>query len=86
MASPDGVPTPGEPVIGVRRSAERYCVEHDGITTWHCFSAGAYYDPDNVALGRLVACDTPGAMASSTDSRIRRLLAAIPAIPHQAQP
>jgi hypothetical protein len=44
-------------VIEVRRAAERYRVEHDGITTWHCFSAGSYYDPDNVALGRLVACD-----------------------------
>jgi quercetin 2,3-dioxygenase len=52
-------------VIDVRRAADRYRVEHAGITTWHCFSAGAYYDPDNVALGRLVACDehllAPGA-------------------------
>ena len=41
----------------VRRAAERYRVQQPGITTWHCFSAGAYYDPDNVAFGRLVACD-----------------------------
>jgi hypothetical protein len=53
------------PRIDVRRAADRYRVEHDGITTWHCFSAGPYYDPDNVALGRLVASDehvlAPGA-------------------------
>jgi hypothetical protein len=49
----------------VRRAADRYRVEQPGITTWHCFAAGAYYDPDNVAFGRLVACDehllAPGA-------------------------
>jgi len=44
-------------VIDVRRAADRYRVEQPGITSWHCFSAGAYYDPDNVAFGRLVACD-----------------------------
>jgi len=36
--------------------------------------------------GRLVACDTPVAMASSRDARVRRLLEAIPAIPQPAQP
>lgn len=44
-------------MIEVRRAADRYRVEQPGITTWHCFAAGAYYDPDNVAFGRLVACD-----------------------------
>jgi quercetin 2,3-dioxygenase len=52
-------------VIDVRRAADRYRVEQPGITTWHCFSAGGYYDPDNVAFGRLVGCDehlvAPGA-------------------------
>ena len=52
-------------MIDVRRAADRYRVEQPGITTWHCFAAGAYYDPDNVAFGRLVACDehlvAPGA-------------------------
>ena len=52
-------------MIDVHRAADRYRVEHQGITTWHCFSAGAYYDPDNVAFGRVVACDehvlAPGA-------------------------
>jgi hypothetical protein len=51
--------------MDVRRAADRYLVEQPGITTWHCFSAGAYYDPDNVAFGRLVGCDehllAPGA-------------------------
>jgi quercetin 2,3-dioxygenase len=44
-------------VIDIRRAADRYRVEQPGITTWHCFSSGAYFDPDNVAFGRLVACD-----------------------------
>lgn len=52
-------------MIQARRAADRYRVEQPGITTWHCFSAGAYYDVDNVAHGRLVACDehllAPGA-------------------------
>ena len=52
-------------MIDFRRAADRYRVEQPGITTWHCFSAGAHYDPDNVAFGRLVACDehlvAPGA-------------------------
>jgi hypothetical protein len=52
-------------MIDVRRAGDRYRVEQPGIVSWHCFSAGAHYDPDNVALGRLVACDehlvAPGA-------------------------
>jgi hypothetical protein len=44
-------------VTDVRRAGDRYRVEQPGITTWHCFAAGSYYDPDNVAFGRLVACD-----------------------------
>jgi redox-sensitive bicupin YhaK (pirin superfamily) len=44
-------------VIDVRRAADRYRTDHDGVTSWHSFSSGAYYDPDNVAFGRLVACD-----------------------------
>ena len=51
--------------MDVRRAADRYRVEQPGITTWHSFSAGAHYDPDNVAFGRLVGCDehlvAPGA-------------------------
>lgn len=44
-------------MIAVRRAAERYRTDQAGITSWHCFSSGAYYDPDNVAFGRLIACD-----------------------------
>ncbi len=52
-------------MIDVRRADDRFRVEHDGITTLHCFSAGAHYDPDNVAFGSVIACDehrlAPGA-------------------------
>lgn len=52
-------------MIEVRRAADRYRVEQPGITTWHCFAAGGYFDPDNVAFGRLIGCDehalAPGA-------------------------
>jgi redox-sensitive bicupin YhaK (pirin superfamily) len=44
-------------MIDIRRAAYRYRTEHDGIVSWHCFSSGAYFDPDNVAFGRLIACD-----------------------------
>jgi redox-sensitive bicupin YhaK (pirin superfamily) len=44
-------------VIEVRRAADRYRVEQPGITSWHCFSSGPYFDPDNTAFGRLIACD-----------------------------
>lgn len=43
--------------MDLRRAADRYRVEQPGIVTRHCFAAGAYYDPDNVAFGRLIACD-----------------------------
>jgi redox-sensitive bicupin YhaK (pirin superfamily) len=52
-------------MIDVRRATDRYRAEQPGITSWHCFSAGSYFDPDNVAFGRVVACDehvvAPGA-------------------------
>lgn len=52
-------------MIGVRRAGNRFRAEYDRIMTWHCFSAGAHYDPDNVAFGPLIACDehvlAPGA-------------------------
>jgi redox-sensitive bicupin YhaK (pirin superfamily) len=41
----------------IRRAGDRYRSEHPGVVTWHCFSAGAYFDPDNVAFGRIIACD-----------------------------
>lgn len=44
-------------MISVRRAGSRYVTEQAGITTWHCFSSGAHYDPDNVAFGSVVAVD-----------------------------
>ena len=46
------------------RASERYLSGGPGVTTRHQFSAGAHYDPDNVAFGPIVAVDehavTPG--------------------------
>ncbi|MEU6439869.1 pirin family protein [Streptomyces sp. NPDC047046] len=46
-------------VIDVRRGADRYPggEPEAGITTRHAFSFGPYYDPDNVRLGALTACN-----------------------------
>ena len=44
-------------MIEVRRAAGRFETDQPGIRTYHCFSAGAHYDPDNVSLGPLVAVD-----------------------------
>jgi len=41
----------------ILRADERYESEHDGIHTWHCFSAGAHYDPDNLSFGPLLGVD-----------------------------
>ena len=47
------------------RADERYFTASAGIETWHCFSAGAHYDADNVSYGALIGCDehlvAPGA-------------------------
>jgi redox-sensitive bicupin YhaK (pirin superfamily) len=49
----------------VRRSAERYVTDGDGVRTLHSFSYGVHYDPENVGLGALVAINeeqvAPGA-------------------------
>jgi len=42
-------------VIDVRRGAERFTTEADGVLTRHSFSFGNHYDPDNVAFSVLVA-------------------------------
>jgi quercetin 2,3-dioxygenase len=39
------------------RAEQRYRSAQDGIESWHCFSAGAYYDPANVSYGAVVGCD-----------------------------
>lgn len=38
-------------------AGERFRTERDGIESWHCFSAGSHYDPDNVAFGALIGVD-----------------------------
>lgn len=52
-------------MIDVRRAADRYVTEHDGITSRHCFAAGPHYDPANLSFGPLLAVDehlvAPGA-------------------------
>ena len=44
-------------MISVHRADERYVSEHDGITSRHCFAAGAHYDPANISFGPLLAVD-----------------------------
>ncbi|MER8094057.1 pirin family protein [Streptomyces goshikiensis] len=54
-------------MIDVRRAADRYegGDRAAGITTWHAFSFGQFYDPDNIRFGPLLACNeerlAPGA-------------------------
>jgi hypothetical protein len=38
-------------------AADRFETVADGISTRHCFSAGAHYDPDRVGFGRLAGLD-----------------------------
>jgi redox-sensitive bicupin YhaK (pirin superfamily) len=42
-------------VIEYRAGADRFLTRTEGRTTWHSFSFGAHYDPDNVGFARLVA-------------------------------
>jgi len=50
--------------IEVRRAADRFRTDQDGITTFHSFSYGRHYDPDNVGFGPVIAineeCIPPG--------------------------
>jgi hypothetical protein len=41
----------------VTRAAARYRSAQDGIESWHCFSAGAHYDPLNVSFGPIIGVD-----------------------------
>lgn len=53
--------------MDVRRADERYPGGDPaaGIETWHAFSFGSHYDPDNLRFGALLACNeerlAPGA-------------------------
>jgi len=42
----------------IRRADDRFRTEGDGVTTWHSFSYGQHYDPDNVGFGALIAINT----------------------------
>ena len=50
--------------IEIRRADERFRTDQDGITTFHSFSYGRHYDPDNVGFGPVIAineeCVPPG--------------------------
>ncbi|WP_181139679.1 pirin family protein [Streptomyces sp. Ru71] len=54
-------------MVDVRRSGERYPggEPEAGIQSWHAFSFGPHYDPDNLRFGALIACNeerlAPGA-------------------------
>jgi quercetin 2,3-dioxygenase len=41
----------------IRRAAERFHTGFDGVDSWHCFSAGSHYDPDQLGVGPLVGVD-----------------------------
>lgn len=49
----------------VRRSAQRFHTVGDGVQTWHSFSYGVHYDPDQIGFGPIMAINTehvaPGA-------------------------
>ncbi|WP_267245726.1 pirin family protein [Streptomyces sp. PR69] len=54
-------------MISVRRAGERYRGgdADAGIESWHAFSFGSFYDPDNLRFGAILACNeerlAPGA-------------------------
>ena len=52
-------------MIDIRPTAVRFETVQPGITTRHCFSSGAHYDPAHIAFGPLIALDehalAPGA-------------------------
>ena len=52
-------------MIELHRAADRFETVQPGITTRHCFSSGAHYDPANTHFGALIAVDehllAPGA-------------------------
>ena len=43
--------------MNIVRAEQRFHSEHDGVESWHCFSAGAHYDPGNVSHGPLIGVD-----------------------------
>ena len=43
--------------IDVRRASNRTRIEQPGVVTWHSFSAGPHYDPNNISFAALIAHD-----------------------------
>jgi quercetin dioxygenase-like cupin family protein len=41
--------------VVLRRAVERFRTDRDGITTFHSFSYGEHYDPDNLGFGPIIA-------------------------------
>jgi hypothetical protein len=46
-----------QPAAVIRHAADRFESTFDGVRSWHCFSAGAHYDPDHVAHGAVIGVD-----------------------------
>ncbi|NRQ49519.1 pirin family protein [Aeromicrobium stalagmiti] len=42
----------------VRRAAQRFHTVGDGVETWHSFSYGVHYDPDQIGFGPIMAINT----------------------------
>jgi redox-sensitive bicupin YhaK (pirin superfamily) len=59
--------------VEIRRAAEQFVTEREGISTLHCLSFGDHYDPERVAVGPLVALNdervSPGAGYSTHPHR-----------------
>lgn len=45
------------PAIRVVRAGARFRTETSWLDSWHCFSFGRYYEPDNTHHGLLLACN-----------------------------
>jgi mannose-6-phosphate isomerase-like protein (cupin superfamily) len=43
--------------LTVLRAGERYRTDLPGVRSWHCFSAGSHYDPDNLSFGSVLGVD-----------------------------
>ena len=42
----------------LRRAGQRFHTVGDGVETWHSFSYGAHYDPDQIGFGPIMAINT----------------------------
>ena len=46
-----------DPAIEVLRASNRMRTETSWLDSWHCFSYGRHYEPDNTHHGLLVVCN-----------------------------